>query len=72
MQRPRSGTRALACCEFRCLLPAKGFGYAIGGELGFRDLVGAATPLPGWATIGKLPPGETFPDRTGRCRVTAR
>jgi len=54
------------------LVPAKGFGYAIGGELGFRDLVGAATPLPGWATIGKLPPGETFPDRTGRCRVTAR
>jgi len=29
------------------LVPAKGFGHAIGGELGFRDLVGAATPFAG-------------------------
>jgi len=44
------------------LVPAKGFGHAIGGELGFRDLVGAATPFAGLGDDRQAaPPARHFP-----------
>lgn len=61
MQRPRSGARAFACCEFRCLVPAKGFGHAIGASSVFVISWAPPPRLLGWATIGKLPPARHFP-----------